>query len=162
MAPAPVPVPNLIDEHNTADTEADEEQKYLLQVGWKGLFGFTTRKHLPILFGALLSAIIAAASLPVFAIMYGLIFRLYTDYGAGKIDSDALRGRVTKHCLILTGIASLNWLANSLYFFFFLTFGELQARSARYRIFDTLIHKDMAWYDTRATGIAAFLPTVQM
>jgi ATP-binding cassette subfamily B (MDR/TAP) protein 1 len=155
------PALGRINEFDTAEKEADEELKYLLQVGWKGLFGFTTRKHLPILSGALLSAIIAAASLPVFAIMYGLIFGLYTDYGAGKIDSSTFRDGVTRHCLILTGIASLNWLANSFYFFFFLTFGELQARSARYKIFNTLIHKDMSWYDTRTTGITAFLPTVQ-
>jgi ATP-binding cassette subfamily B (MDR/TAP) protein 1 len=64
--------------------------------------------------------------------------------------------------LILTGIASVNWMANSIYFFFFLTFGELQARSARNRIFDALMSKDMAWYDTRETGTAALLPAIQM
>jgi ATP-binding cassette subfamily B (MDR/TAP) protein 1 len=159
---APALALDRINDSDTAEKEADEEQKYMSHVGWKGLFSFMTRNHLPILSGALLSAVIAAASLPIFAIMYGLIFRLYTDYGAGKIDSNALRDRVTTHCLILTGIASLNWLANSFCFFFFLTFGELQARSARYQIFNTLIHKDMVWYDTRTTGIAAFLPTVQM
>jgi ATP-binding cassette subfamily B (MDR/TAP) protein 1 len=142
--------------------EANEEHRYILRVGWKALFEFTTRKHLPILSGALFSAFIAAATLPVFAIIYGLIFRDYTDYGAGKLDSSALRNSVTRYCLILTGIASLNWMANSLYFFFFLAFGELQARSARNKIFDALIRKDMAWYDTRETGIAAFLPAIQM
>ncbi|KAF1841884.1 P-loop containing nucleoside triphosphate hydrolase protein [Cucurbitaria berberidis CBS 394.84] len=153
---------NDTDSHEKMVREASEEQDYVLQVGWKALFGFTTRKHLPVLSGALLSAVIAAATLPVFAIIYGLIFREYTDYGAGKIDSSTLLSSVTRYCIILTGIASLNWIANSFYFFFFLTFGELQARSARNRIFDVLIKRDMAWYDTRDTGIAAFLPAVQM
>jgi ATP-binding cassette subfamily B (MDR/TAP) protein 1 len=49
-----------------------------------------------------------------------------------------------------------------LYFFFFLTFGELQARSARTRVFETLIKKDIGWFDTRETGVAAFLPRIQM
>jgi ATP-binding cassette subfamily B (MDR/TAP) protein 1 len=150
------------DEPKKKSQQADEEHQYMLQAGWKALFGFTTKKHFPILSGALLSAFIAAATLPVFAIIYGRIFRDYTDYGAGKVSSSGLRHSVTRYCLILTGIASLNWMANSFYFFFFLTFGELQARSARNKIFDALIRKDMAWYDTRETGIAAFLPAIQM
>lgn len=150
------------DEKEMVSPQTQEEQQYVLQAGWKALFGFTTRKHLPILSCGMLSACVAAASLPVFAIIYGLIFRDYTDYGAGKVGSNALRSSVTRYCLILTGIASLNWMANSFYFFFFLTFGELQARNARNRIFDALIRKDMSWYDTRETGIAAFLPAIQM
>jgi ATP-binding cassette subfamily B (MDR/TAP) protein 1 len=150
------------DESQIKSSQAREEQQYVLEAGWKALFGFTTKKHLPILSGALLSAAVAAATLPIFAIIYGLIFRDYTDYSAGMLDSHALRSNVTKYCLILTGIASLNWMANSFYFFCFLTFGEFQARSARNKIFDALIRKDMAWYDTRETGIAAFLPAIQM
>lgn len=155
-------VSNDIDDHEKTIADSIEERDYVSKVGWKALFGFTTRKHLPVLAGALLGAVIAAATLPVFAIIYGLIFRAYTDYGAGKIDSSALLSSVTKYCIILTGIATLNWVANSFYFFLFLTFGELQARSARDKVFDVLIKKDMTWYDTRETGIAAFLPAVQM
>jgi ATP-binding cassette subfamily B (MDR/TAP) protein 1 len=159
---APAPPPKDAAEQEKPSAQATEEQQYVLQVGWKALFGFTTKKHLPICSGAMLFAIIASATLPIFAVIYGLIFRDYTDYGAGKKGSDDLRSSVTRYCLILTGIASLNWVANSFYLFFFLTFGELQARSARHRIFDALLRKDMAWYDTRETGIAAFLPAVQM
>ncbi|KAH7402489.1 multidrug resistance protein-like protein 2 [Pyrenochaeta sp. MPI-SDFR-AT-0127] len=150
------------DEHEKKAVSDDEEQNQVLQEGWKALFGFTTKKHLYVLSGALLGAFVAATTLPVFAIVYGLIFREYTDYGAGKIDSSKLLSGVAKYCVILAGIASLNWIANSFFFFFFLFFGELQARSARNRIFDALIQKDMAWYDTRGTGIAAFLPAIQM
>jgi ATP-binding cassette subfamily B (MDR/TAP) protein 1 len=148
------------DEPEKISSQDNEEQQYVLQVGWK--------KHLPIFTGAMLSALVAAATLPIFAVIYGLVFRDYTDYSAGKLDSNALRSSVTRYCLILTGIASVNWMANSIYFFFFffffffLTFGELQARSARNRIFDALMSKDMAWYDTRETGTAALLPAIQM
>ncbi|KAF1913806.1 P-loop containing nucleoside triphosphate hydrolase protein [Ampelomyces quisqualis] len=159
---APPPASDTAEGNEKISAQTDEERKYVLQVGWKALFGFTTKKHLPLFSGAIFSASIAAATLPVFAIVYGLIFRDYTDYGIGKISSSALRDSVTRYCLILSGIALLNWMANSLYFFFFLTFGELQARSARNRIFDALIRKDMAWFDTRETGIAAFLPAIQM
>ncbi|KAF2030327.1 P-loop containing nucleoside triphosphate hydrolase protein [Setomelanomma holmii] len=159
---APSKTSESTDEHEKVTSQSSEEQEYILQVGWKVLFGFTVKKHLAIFSGALLSALIAAVSLPVFAVMYGPIFQEYTDYGAGKIESARLRSTVTKYCLILTGVTALNWMANDFYFFFFVTFGELQARSARNRIFDALIRKDMAWYDTRETGIVAFLPAIQM
>jgi ATP-binding cassette subfamily B (MDR/TAP) protein 1 len=159
---APPTASDTTEEHEKTSTQTNEEHKYVLQVGWKALFAFTTKKHLPLFSGAIFSASIAAATLPVFAIVYGLIFRDYTDYGVGKISSNALRDSVTRYCLILTGIATLNWMANSFYFFFFLTFGELQARSARDKIFEALIRKDMAWFDTRETGIAAILPAIQM
>ncbi|KAH7406010.1 P-loop containing nucleoside triphosphate hydrolase protein [Phaeosphaeria sp. MPI-PUGE-AT-0046c] len=150
------------DEKEKAKSSANEEQKHVLQVGWKALFRFTTKKHLPLFASAIVSTAVAGATMPVFAIIYGRIFRDYTDYGTGKIGSHTLRSSVARYCLILTGIASLNWIANSVFFFLFLTFGELQARSARKKIFDTLIRKDMAWFDTRETGVAVFLPAIQM
>jgi ATP-binding cassette subfamily B (MDR/TAP) protein 1 len=159
---APPTASESTDETEKSTAQTTEERTYILQVGWKALFGFTRKKHLPIFSGALLSALVAAASLPVFAVMYGLIFQKYTDFAAGKIGSAAFRSGVTRYCLILMGVAALNWMANSFYFFFFLTFGELQARSARNRIFDALSRKDMAWYDTRETGTVAFLPAIQM
>ena len=156
------PASNSTEEQEKPTVKASEEEEYVLQVGWKALFGFTTIKHLPVLTGAILSATVAALTLPVFAIIYGLIFGSYTAYGAGTIESNELISNVTRYCIIITGLGLLNWVSNSVYFFFFLTFGELQAKSARNRIFDALIKKDITWYDTRETGIAAFLPAIQM
>ncbi|KAH9863238.1 hypothetical protein IAQ61_009515 [Plenodomus lingam] len=143
-------------------SQVDEDSDYVLKIGWKALFSFTTHKHVPVLLGALLGAFIAALTMPIFAIVYGLIFGKYTEYGAGQISGSEMMSSITKYCIILTGLATLNWIANSFYFFFFLTFGEMQARSARNRIFEALIEKDMAWYDTREAGVAAFLPAIQM
>ncbi|KAF2856895.1 multidrug resistance protein-like protein 2 [Plenodomus tracheiphilus IPT5] len=153
---------NDSDKPEKAIPKVNEEFDYVLKVGWKALFSFTTRKHVPVLLGAMLGAFIAALTMPIFAIVYGLIFGKYTEYGAGKISGSEMMSSVTKYCIIITGLATLNWIANSFYFFFFLTFGELQARSARTRIFEALIEKDMAWYDTREAGVAAFLPVIQM
>jgi ATP-binding cassette subfamily B (MDR/TAP) protein 1 len=158
---ATTPTSNGSSEHQKAASQADEEREYASKVGWRVLFGFTTRQHVPVILGGVATATIAALSMPVFAIVYGLIFGQYTLYGAGEIDSYTLTSNMTKYCIILAGISTVNWIANSSSFFFFLTFSELQARSARNRIFDTLIKKEMAWFDTRETGIAAFLPTIQ-
>jgi ATP-binding cassette subfamily B (MDR/TAP) protein 1 len=150
------------DEKDKVKAPQSEEQEGGMQMGWKALFRFMTKKHVPLFASAMISTGIAGATMPVFAILYGRIFRDYTDYGLGKIDSEALRSSVARYCLILTGIASLSLIAKSFHLFFFLIFGEVQARSARNMIFDALIRKDMAWYDTRDTGIAAFLPAIQM
>jgi ATP-binding cassette subfamily B (MDR/TAP) protein 1 len=159
---ASAPISNCAAENDGMATQDSEEQEYILKAGWKTLFGFTTKQHLPVLCGALLGAFFAALTMPILAIIYGLIFQEYTNYGLGTADSSTLMSNVTKYCVILTGVATLNWIANSLYFFFFLTFGELQARSARTRVFETLIKKDIGWFDTRETGVAAFLPRIQM
>lgn len=143
-------------------TQADDEQQYAAQVGWKALFGFTTTSHIAVLISALASAAAAAATLPIFSIMYGRIFGAYSDYGAGKTNGDELLSEITRLCVIMTGIAAASWVLNSVFFFLFLLFGELQAKSARTRIFDVLIRKDITWYDMREGGIAAFLPTIQM
>ncbi|CAI9626304.1 unnamed protein product [Alternaria burnsii] len=151
----------------TADREeipsqTHEEQDYISRVGWRTLFAFTTNKHVVVLVGGIFTASLAALTMPVFAILYGLVSGQYTSYGKGEIDSDQFISNIAKLCIILTGIGTLNWIANSLYFMFLLVFGELQARSARDRVFDALLKKDMAWFDTRESGITAFLPTLQM
>ncbi|KAJ4364338.1 ATP-dependent permease [Ascochyta clinopodiicola] len=147
---------------HTIPAQADEEQQYASQMGWKALFAFTTNSHIAVLISALASAVVAAATLPVFSIIYGLVFGAYSDYGAGKVNGDELLNEVTRLCLIMTGIAAASWALNSIFFFLFLLFGELQAKSARTRIFDVLIRKDITWFDMRESGIAAFLPTIQM
>jgi ATP-binding cassette subfamily B (MDR/TAP) protein 1 len=115
----------------TTTMKAEQEQQYASQMGWKVLFTFTTKKHLPVMLGAILTAAVSAATLPVFSIIYGLIFSSYADYGAGNISGDELLRDVTRNCLILTGVATANWVMNSASFFFMLIFGELQAKSER-------------------------------
>ena len=150
------------DERERMSTTEADEQNLIRKVGWKALFSFTTRKHIPVLSVAVASATIAALTLPAMAIVFGLIFGQFADFGAGKLSAAEFLGNVSKYCAYLTAFGGLSWLANSIYFMSFLTFGELQARSARDRIFNALLEKNMAWYDTKDTGIAAFLPAVSM
>ncbi|KAI8937803.1 hypothetical protein NX059_005500 [Plenodomus lindquistii] len=156
------PSSNGTDESEKQSNNVDEQSDYVLRVGWKALFTFTNRKQVPMLAGAVLCAVLAAVTMPAFAIVYGLIFGKYTEYGAGQISSSEMMGSISKYCIVITGLATLNWISNSFYFFAFLTFGETQARSARNKIFEALIDKDMAWYDTREAGVSAFLPAIQM
>ena len=130
-------------------------------LGWKSLFGFTNRKHLPFLGGAVFFGIVAGLALPAEAILYGLVFNQFANFGSGAITGPKLLENVSKYCAYMTAIAAVDWFANSIFFVFWLTFGELQARSARNHIFNSLLVKDITWYDTRRSGIGAFLPTIQ-
>lgn len=154
------PASRNIDESEKRDGQ-DEEQRHLQNAGWKALFGFTTRPHLPVLALGVVTTTIAALTLPALAFMYGFIFRKYADYGAGNISASSFLQEITKYCIYIAAIGGFSWLGNSMYFISFLTFGELQARSARGRLFGALLKKDMAWYDRQDIGMAAFLPAMQ-
>ncbi|KAF2691916.1 hypothetical protein K458DRAFT_438228 [Lentithecium fluviatile CBS 122367] len=124
---------------------AEEEQEIIRKMGWKALFSFTTRKHIPGLFTACAAGAIAALTLPAMAIVFGVIFRQFADFGAGKLSAADFLSKISKYCTYLTAMAGLSW-----------------ARSARDRIFNALLTKNMAWYDTRQTGIATILPGISM
>jgi ATP-binding cassette subfamily B (MDR/TAP) protein 1 len=149
------------DTYEPEKTTQDEENELLRHVGWKALLGFTTRKHIPIFCLAFFCATVAALTLPAFAVVYGLVFRQFASFGSGQMTGPELLRNASKYCTYLTALAVINWVSNSIYFASYLTFGELQASGARNRIYKALLQKDMAWYDTRQSGITAFLPSIQ-
>lgn len=152
---------SVSDNSNNNDlTKAD--QVSVLNPRWRDLFRFTRRSHAPALLGTFVTALVGALTMPAFAVVYGFIFREYSNFGAQRIDSDSLRESVDTYCLILLGIVTANWLVNSVYFVFVTIFGELQARSARHAVFNGLTKKSITWYDTQESGIAALLPGIQM
>lgn len=152
---------NCGDNPNKQDILDAEEQQFADNMGWKALFSFTTRKHMPVLAFAMFASTLAALTLPALAVLYGLLFREFGSVAQGdKSDSQFLK-QVSMYCIYVTAIGGVSWLGNSLHFAAFMTFGEMQARSARGRIFGALLKKDMVWFDTRSTGVAAFLPAVQ-
>jgi ATP-binding cassette subfamily B (MDR/TAP) protein 1 len=106
--------------------------------------------------------LVAALTNPAIAIVFGSVFRQFADFGAGNITASEFLHNIAKYCTYLTAFGCLSWLSNSISCMAFMAFGELQAHSARDMIFISLLRKDMAWYDTRDTGIAALLPSVQM
>ncbi|KAF1949133.1 hypothetical protein CC80DRAFT_581734 [Byssothecium circinans] len=156
------PVSTYTDEPERRTIHDEEEHDIIRRAGWKALFSFTTRKHVPVFSVAFFAAFISALTNPAIAIVFGSLFRQFTDYGAGKTTASEFLHNVGKWCTYLAAFGGLSWLSNSIYFISFLIFGELQAHSARDMIFNAMLQKDMAWYDTRNTGIAALLPSVQM
>ncbi|OCL04888.1 P-loop containing nucleoside triphosphate hydrolase protein [Glonium stellatum] len=142
--------------------QGQDERNYIRQAGWKALFGFTSKKHLGVLSGAIFFAVIAGLILPGQSLLFGLVFNQFANYRSGRISGPALLINVSKYSVYMTALGAGCWFSNALYFMFWLSFGELQARSARDRVFRNLISKDIIWYDMRKNGVGAFLPRVQM
>lgn len=128
---------------------------------WASLFAFTTRKHTAPLSVALLLAIGAGAVNPVLAIFLGRIFNAFSAFGAGTVDEATFRHNVSKESLSLLGLGSISWLLNGGFFIAWVSFGELQAKSCRSRVFDGLLQKSIAWFDKRKSGVATSMSRAQ-
>lgn len=135
---------------------------YIRKAGYKALFSFTTQKHVGFLVGAVTFSVIAALIQPGQAILFGLIFNKLAQFGGGTISQDVMISEISKYISYLVALGCVNWISNGGFFLFWFTFGELQAKSARDRMFHSLLHKDLEWYDMRRNGVAALLPRVQM
>jgi len=139
-----------------------DERNYIRQAGLKALFTFTSKKHLGVLSGAIFFAVIAGLIIPGQSLLFGLIFNQFANCGSGRISGPALLANLSRYCVYMTALGAGSWFSNALCFMFWLVFGELQARSARDRIFNNLLSKDIIWYDIRRNGVGAFLPRIQM
>jgi len=62
--------------------------------------------------------------------------------------------------MVAVGVGS--WLVRFIFFTSWLSFGELQAKSARDRLFTGLLYKDIAWYDRRKHGVGALSTRLQV
>jgi ATP-binding cassette subfamily B (MDR/TAP) protein 1 len=127
---------------------------------WSALFNFTTRKHLLFLFPALSCSIASGATIPVHAYLLGLIFGSFTNFTSGQIGVTAFRHQMVKYNSYIVLNSTASWFFNFLAYSFWHTFGDLQARSARERLFNALLLKPAAWFDRRTEGIATLTTRV--
>jgi len=125
------------------------------------LFFFTTKANIPILVTGLVFSALAGAMNPAAAYVEGKLFDGFTSYATGKIDVDEFFQREKKYILYLLAVSGGSWLFNFAEMTLWIAFGELQAKSARDRLFHGLLEKDIAWYDLRKNGIGALLPRIQ-
>jgi ATP-binding cassette subfamily B (MDR/TAP) protein 1 len=140
---------------NTADGEVE------LKAPWRALFAFTTRRQIPMIIAGIITAALAGAASPANNLIVGKLYGGFTDYASGKLDKDEFMRLETKYVIYLVGIAAGSWLLHTLDFAIWVAFGELQAKSARDRLFYGLLDKDIEWYDMRKNGIGALLPRLQ-
>lgn len=146
-------------DHDGASLQIDSAAG--LEPGWKSLFSFTTRRHLPTLIIGAILALLAGCVTPALAIFLGNVFDAFTSFGAGQTAVDGLRSKIFASCLGMLGLGAAGWFLNSAYFAVFVAFGELQAANIRNKIFAELIQRDVEWFEAQQEGSGAFLSGVQ-
>ena len=122
---------------------------------WKSLFNFTTRQHLPFLLSGLFFSLASGAVVPINSFIIGKLFALFTAFGAGNITPGQFAHSVARYIVYIIVLAAGCWLFNFLAFFCWHVFGDLQARSARERLFNALLLRRIEWYDRRKDGVEA-------
>lgn len=141
----------------TNSTVSDDAQK----APWRALFFFTTKSNIPTLTIGIIFSLIAGASPPINAWIQGKVFESFSLLGAGQLTGEQLYNDDRKYVLYFVALAGATWITNSGEFAAWMSFGELQAKSARDRLFHSLLEKDIEWYDMRKNGIGALLPRLQ-
>jgi len=129
---------------------------------WRALFYFTTRSHLPSLIIGLVSAVICGVAAPAQSLLLGKAFGLFSKYATGNISGDDLLLQEKRYVYYMLAIGLGSWVAHFVFFTCWLAFGELQAKSARDRLFNGLLLKEIEWYDQRKNGVAALISRLQM
>lgn len=98
---------------------------------------------------------------PTAAILFGELWNTLTNYGAGIVDVKEMMHQVSKWCIALTVLGIGTWTVEGIFFTLWILFGELQATSARQKIFSGMRDKSMGWYDLREDGIASLLSRIE-
>lgn len=132
-----------------------------LKSTWRSLFTFMTRKHLPVLACGISMCLVNGAIAPLNAIVTGAIFQSFTDLGGELITAERFRHDVLRSVFILIGLAGATCIFGSCLFAIWITFGELQARSARLQLFDVLLFSPVMFYDKLRKGVGAISPRMQ-
>ena len=128
---------------------------------WRALFNFTDRSHLFILTPALALSALSGILLPTVAIFMGKYFDALANYGAGKTSDHELAQEVllTTYALISVGVAA--WVLKGGFFTLWLVFGEMQAKNVRDKLFQSLLLKDLEWFEMRGSGVGSLLSRLQ-
>lgn len=128
---------------------------------WKILLAFTRKSHLPLLLAAILLSLASGLLLPATIILLGTVFNSFSEYAAGNIDAITFTDEMdnSTHALLILGGATV--LFRGGFFYFWLHFGEMQAKCAREELFRALLNKDQEWYDLRPTSLEALLSSTQ-
>ncbi|PNY25196.1 Alpha-factor-transporting ATPase [Tolypocladium capitatum] len=153
--------PSSIEASSVFHLDADPTRHHQTKPSWRSLFAFTKRSHAGVLSAAVVASAVTAALRTVLAIFLGRIFDVIAEFGNGTRTGDGALEDVSKWCLVLIGLGFGNWLANTAFLSLWIAFGELQADSARLDTFNSLLARDLAWFDALSQGISSLLVRIQ-
>jgi len=139
----------------------DDDDNDEATTSWRALFNFTTRSHLNILIPGVILSTLSGILLPALAIFFGRFFDALSAFGTGSISGDALAQRVLVNTYALIVIGGVTWIMKGGYFTVWLVFGEMQAKSVREVVFQSLLDRDLEWFESRTSGVGSLLSRLQ-
>src|SRR5512142_443130 len=116
---------------------------------FSSLFVFWKPRELAILLPAILASVVVAGAKVAFAVVLGMIFQETANIGSGDITADEGLSRIAILCLALTGTGLLKALSSACFMALWILHGESRARTIWSRLFRSLLHNSMAWFDSR-------------
>ncbi|OQU95995.1 hypothetical protein CLAIMM_02139 [Cladophialophora immunda] len=147
------------DEHQIESNEARQKHGFLGR--WRSIFKFTAKAHLFILLPATATSAAAGCLQPAMAFFFGKFFDTFSDFAAGKTDGSTFMDRSLGSLHALLGLAAATFVFKGTLFSLWLVFGEMQARSIRELLFQSLLDREIEWYEARTTGVGTLLTRFQ-
>lgn len=132
-----------------------------IRSSFKHLFSFTRWNQAVPLIAAITASAAFAAIKSIYPIFLGKIFNIVSDFGAGRRSGSDTLHDISHWSQILIGLAIVNCLSGSAFLLLWVTFGELQAQSVRQDVFNSLLSKNVAWFDSLDQGISSLLVRIQ-
>lgn len=132
------------------------------QATWRHVFAFTERRHTGVLVLAIVAAACAAGVKVSNAVFLGKFLDIDTSLGNGTTTTETAAAKVAFLCIIFTALGAASWIFNWAFMTMWIIFGEYTAKSARETLFNNLLYKDMAWFDSQEEGVSSALSTIQV
>ena len=154
----------VMDEYANGRGDVESGQNNIQRAGhaaWRALFNFTAGLHIIPFVLAISFSVASGIVIPALAVFLGKLFNEFADFGAGQVSEHHLMRSVTNYSIILCGLGCASGILNGAYYGLWLVFGELQAKSAREKLFMGMLNKEMEWYDMRTSGIEPLVSRLQ-
>ena len=145
----------------TEDESNESKPKRQTKPGWKSLFYFSNRKHIPTIIAGSICALLAGCVTTALAIFLGDVFNAFTTFGAGEIDYDELHSKILSGALGMIALGAAGWFLNGAYYAAFMIFGEFQASTVQRQVFIELLSRDVEWFEAQEQGSGALLSGIQ-
>lgn len=138
-----------------------EQNERLSKPSWRTILHFTLRIHLIPLAVALILTALSGVLIPAVAVILGKTFDAFAQYGSNKITGPDLVGQISWYAIALAVLGCASGILNGGFFTFWISFGELQAKSAREQLFNEMLEKEIEWYDLHKAGINTLISRLQ-
>lgn len=143
------------------DNDEGRQNERLKKPSWRTILHFTLRSHLIALAVALILTALSGVIIPAVAVILGKAFDAFAQYGSNKITGPDLVGQISWYAVALTVLGCASGILNGGFFTFWISFGELQAKSAREQLFNEMLDKEIEWYDLHRAGIITLISRLQ-